>query len=252
MEDQIKINSFRVDGEGLTLFLTLLIVLTVGYFFFQLNWWITLGLLFLGFIYIKLQQAQLIGNALEVKGSQFPEIFELFKTHKERLGLKKVNLYIRQDPQPNAFTIGFPRASIIMSSSLVENLTLKELSFVIAHELGHVKASHNIILTFINPLGTGIPGSSIIFSFWQRKAEYSADRCSLILTKSVESAITCLLRITIGLELGKKVNLEVYREQLANSGSNMVRVSEAMSDHPLTTNRINKVVSFWKESFIRR
>ena len=118
-----------------------------------------------------------------------------------------------------------------MSSSLVENLTLKELSFVIAHELGHVKASHNIILTFINPLGTGIPGSSIIFSFWQRKAEYSADRCSLILTKSVESAITCLLRITIGLELGKKVNLEVYREQLANSGSNMVRVSEAMSDH---------------------
>lgn len=250
--NKIKASSFRVDGENLSLLLTLIISLTIGLAFIKLNLWITIGLVILGFIYIKLQQAQLIGNALEVKESQFSELYEIFKSHKERLGLKNVNLYIRQDPQPDAFTIGFPRASIILSSALVENLSLEEISFVIAHELGHVKASHNIILTFINPLGNGIPGGSLIFSFWQRKAEYSCDRCALILTKTIEPAIMCLLRLSIGLDLGKKINLGIYKEQLVNSSHNAVRISELLFDHPLTTNRINKMIYFWKENFIKR
>lgn len=250
--DYVEANSFRVDGENLSLFLTLIISLTLGFVLVKLSWWVTIGLAILGFIYIKLEQAQLIGNAIEVRGSQFSELFGLFKSHKERLGLKNVNLYIRQDPQPNAFTIGFPRASIILSSSLVENLTLEEMSFVIAHELGHVKASHNIFLTFISPLGNDIPGGSLIFSFWQRKAEYSSDRCALILTKAIEPAISCLMRLSFGLELGKKINLGIYKEQLVNSDANVVKISEFMYDHPLTTNRISKMILFWKENFIKR
>ena len=160
-------------------------------------------------------------------------------------------MYIIQDPNPNAFTIGFPTASIILHSALVEKMTKEELQFVVAHELGHVKASHNIILTFLYPLGNGVPGASVIFGLWRRKAEYTSDKCALILTKELDSAIISLLKITVGLELAKKINLESYREQLINSDSNLVKASEFMFDHPLTTNRINNLVYFWKENFIK-
>lgn len=250
--DKIKSAMFREDGEILRLILAILIVVAVGLIFVQMSWIVTAGLIVLGFIYIKLQQAQLIGNALEVNKFQFAEIWEIFENYKNKLGLKRVSLYIKQDPQPNAFTIGFPRASIILNSALVESFSKEELSFVIGHELGHVKAGHSAILTFISPLGNNIPAATSIFSFWQRKAEYSCDKCGLILTKSVEPAVKGLLKLSVGLTLAKKINLQNYKEQLISSDNGVVRASEFLFDHPLTTNRINNMISFWKENFITR
>lgn len=137
-----------------------------------------------------------------------------------------------------------------MASFLVENFTDEELKFTVAHELGHVKAAHNIILTFINPLGSKVIGSALIFSFWKRKAEYSADKCALIITKNLDAGVSSLLKLTVGLKLAKKVKLESYKEQLINSKTNVVAISEWLFDHPLTTNRISRMVHFWHKNFI--
>lgn len=240
---------FREKNELFILVLTLLIVVTAGIALFNISFKVTLVALIFGYLYIKLQQAQLIGNALAVNEVQFPDIYKVFDEYKRRLQMQKVNLYIVQDAQPNAFTIGFPTASIILHSALVENFTKEELDFVIGHELGHVKASHNVILTFINPLGSGVFGASLLFSFWQRKAEYSADRCGLILQKKVEDAIASQLKLAVGLHLASKVNLSSYKQQLIGSENNIVKISEFLSDHPLTTNRVNRIINFWKENF---
>lgn len=241
---------FREKYEMLFLIFALLTVILLGLLIADYNLYLFVSAVLFGFFYIKIQQSQLIGNALEINSMQFENLYEMFKKHMEQLGLKKVKMYITQDPNPNAYTIGFPHASIILTSSLVENFTVQELDFTIAHELGHVKAGHNFILTLFFPLGNGVPGASTIFSFWRRKAEYTADKCGLILSKNIESATSSLLKVAIGLNLAKNIKLEGYRDQLLNSRGFMVRIGETLLDHPLTTNRINKLVLFWRKNFI--
>lgn len=249
-ENKVETWMFKEKGEGINLFFSIIITLVIGIVFANINLWLTLGFAIAGIIYIKLQQAQLIGNALEISESQFSEIYEVFDEYKKRLGIKQARLFIIQDPNPNGFTIGFPKASIVLTSSLVEGLSLDELNFVIGHELGHIKAKHNFILTFISPFGSNIPAATYLFSFWQRKAEYTCDKCSLILNKKIEPAIDTLMKISIGMKLVKKVNLTVYKEQLVGSESGITKTSELLFDHPLTTNRIKKMVVFWRNNFI--
>lgn len=240
---------FREKNEYTSLILSLLISLFIGYLLSSIDLYLLIGGVGVAFIFIKLQQAQLIGNALEVSDNQFPHLHKVFEQYKSQLEIEKVNLYIVQNPNPNAFTIGFPTASIILNSSIVENLSDKELEFIIAHELGHVKAGHNVILTFIYPLGNGIPAAAQIFGIWRRKAEYTSDKCAIILTRNIDAGISSLLKITVGLDIADKVNINKYREQLLSSKGLMVRLSEYLSDHPLTTNRIKVMVRFWKKSF---
>jgi Zn-dependent protease with chaperone function len=89
-----------------------------------------------------------------------------------------------------------------------------------------------------------------LFSFWQRKAKYTFNKCSLILNKKIEPAIDTLMKISIGMKLTKKVNLTAYKEQLISSESGITKTSELLFDHPLTTNRIKKMVAFWRINFI--
>lgn len=248
--EKIETWMFREKGERASLLFSILLVAIVGIYFFQVNSWVTLVVAILGIVYIKLQQAQLIGNALEISELQMPEIYKIFYEHQKKLGLKNVRLFITQDPNPNGFTIGYPRASIILTSSLVDGLNLDELGFVIGHELGHVKAGHNFILTFISPLGSNNPIATYLFSFWQRKAEYTCDKCSLILNKKIEPAVDTLMKLSIGMNLVKKVNLTTYKEQMINSESGVTQASELLFNHPLTTNRVKKMVLFWRNSFI--
>lgn len=249
IENKIETWMFKEKGEDINLFFSIILTLVAGIIFANINLWLTVGLAIVGIIYIKLQQAQLIGNALEISCTQFSEIHQIFAEYKRKLGIEQGRLFIIQDPNPNGFTIGFPKASIVLTSSLVEGLSLDELSFVIGHELGHIKARHNFVLTFISPFGSNIPAAAYLFSFWQRKAEYTCDKCSLILNKKIEPAVDTLMKISIGMKLIKKVNLTTYKEQLVNSESGMIKTSELLFDHPLTTNRIKKMVTFWRNNF---
>lgn len=249
-ENKVETWMFREKGERVSLLFSILLIAVVGIYFFQLNSWATLAVAILGIIYIKLQQAQLLGNALEITESQMPEIHKYFSEHQLKLGLKGVRLFITQDANPNGYTIGYPKASIILTSSLVDGLSLDEIGFVIGHELGHVKAGHNFILTFISPFGTNNPISTYLFSFWQRKAEYTCDKCSLILNKKLEPAVDTLMKLSIGMNLVKKVNLTTYKEQMINSEGRATQTSELLFDHPLTTNRLKKMVAFWRKNFI--
>jgi Zn-dependent protease with chaperone function len=206
-------------------------------------------LLVLGIIYVQLNQAQFLGNAIRIYQNQFPEIYEIFRIHAVNLQINKASLYIVQNPIPNAYTIGITSCSVILTSGLVEQFSLKELNFTLAHELGHYKAGHTKISTLINPLGSTNIFSNIIFGFWQRKTEYSADRCGLILSKDLDSGITALLKLSIGGKLFEDFNLNGYLAQIKKADTTSVKLSELLIDHPLTTNRIRKLIYFWKESF---
>lgn len=248
---QIEAWMYRVSGEYAALFFSVLILLILGFVFSWINIYLLLIVLVGGIVFVRLNQSQYLGNSIRVHSNQFPEIFEIFKIQATRLSIHKAALYIKQDPTLQAYTIGLETCTVILTSSLVEQLTMEELSFVIAHELGHFKAGHTLISTLVNPIGVNNIFGNFVFGFWNRRAEYSCDRCGLILTKNIDSAISTLLKLSIGENLYKKLSIEGYISQIKKAESNPVKISEIIIDHPLITNRIKSLIVFWRENFVR-
>lgn len=240
---------FRMPKEYASLLVSISLLLLCAYIFSLINLYLVLGLLIAGIIYVKLAQSQYIGNAVRVHGGQFTELYDVFISHAKKLGISRASLYIRQDPNLNAFTIGITRCTVVLTSSLVEQFSNDELSFVIGHELGHFAAGHTTLSTLINPLGTGNIFANFIFGFWQRKTELTADRCGLILTNDIDNAISSVIKLSIGGKLYTKMDKESYLQQLSNTQSISVKLSELLLDHPLHTNRIKSLYVFWKQNF---
>lgn len=261
MDDQKLISPwmYRSPNELLVLTVTLASLIIVGWVFFNLNFYIFIGGVFLALIATQVEQTQYLGSAVKVYTKQFPEIYKLFREHAIALGIPSASLYIKQAPTLNAVTMGVSRCTVVLHSALVEQLSLEELSFVLGHELGHFQAGHTKISQVFNPLGNisnNIIGQiiNLIFGYWQRLAEYSCDNCGLVLTKNIDVAITTQIKLAIGKSLFDKLDMDAYINQIKKSQNSTVRLSEALAlaSHPLTANRISNLVAFWKENFHRR
>lgn len=251
-EEKIESWMFREPHEFLALAISLFLLFGIAYSLSQLNE-IYLLIVVGAIIFVWLSQYSYLGSAIRVHKNQFPEIFDIFSKHAERLGINKAALYIEQDPYINAYTLGITNCVVVLTSALVEQFDKEELSFVIGHELGHYKAGHTKISTIFNP--PEMPKSlktitNLIFLFWNRKQEYTGDRCGLILTKNIDSAISALIKLSIGGHLFRQMDIKGYVSQLLTAEKNPVRMSELLLGHPLTTNRIKHLHVFWKESFV--
>lgn len=241
---------FRVPHEHLAFLLSLAILLGISLFFYIFDVYFFLLILFGVVIYVRLQQAQFLGNAIRVHKDQYPDIYEVFRSQATKLETPRASLYIKQDPYLNAFTLGLTSCTVVLTSALVEQLNQKELSFVIGHELGHYKAGHTRLSTLFIPIGNNHVLSGLIFGLWTRKGEYSCDRCGLILTKDIDSALSALIKLAVGKKLYEQLNIKGYVAQIKTAEMSSVKLSEFLISHPLITNRIKSLMLFWRENFM--
>ena len=249
-DQRVETWMFRVPYEHFALLITLIVLFAISVSLYTLNIYAFLLFLFGVVIYVHLQQAQFLGNAVRVHSSQYPNIYNIFRDYAEKLEIQKASLYIIQDPYLQAFTLGVTSCTVVLTSALVEQLDQKELNFIIGHELGHYKAGHTKLSTLFIPLGSENVFSSLIFGFWKRKTEYSCDRCGLILTKDIDNAISTLIKLAVGKKLYDQLDIKGYIAQIKTAEKGSVKLSELLVSHPLITNRIKNLMSFWKESFV--
>lgn len=246
----IKPWMYRSKKEHLALFssflLSFLLLLLLGIY---IDFWLIVVLLIVVIILVQLEQAKYLGNAMRVHQAQFPDLYMMFVNQASKLGIKKANLYIIQDPYLNAHTIGIGTCSVVLHSALVEQLSTKELAFVIAHELGHYAAGHTKISSILIPIRGDNIITNFLFGFWQRQAEFTSDRCGLILTRDLDSVVTAIIKLTVGGKLSEEVNLEGYFKQVKKASSLSTSIAEISLSHPLITNRIKQIIAFWKENF---
>ncbi|KAI3813088.1 hypothetical protein L1987_17804 [Smallanthus sonchifolius] len=186
-----------------------------------------IGKALLGSISEQVMVLENIGTSVLVSENQLSELHHLMVLSAKALKIEAPDLYVRQSPVPNAYTLAVngKKPFIVVHTSLIELLTRKELQAVLAHELGHLKCDHGVWLTLANILTVGaytIPGIGGMIAQnleeqlfrWLRAAELTCDRAALLVVQDPKVVISVLMKLAGGCpSLADQLNVDAFLEQ---------------------------------------
>jgi Zn-dependent protease with chaperone function len=168
-----------------------------------------------------------ISSSILVGKKQLPDLHKLLLEACQILDVEAPQLYVQQNPIPNAYTFAMrgKQPFMVLHTSLIEMLTPEEIQAVMAHELGHLKCEHGVYLTLANimVLAAGLLpswGTMLAQTLqtrmleWLRCAEFSCDRAALIAVRDSKVVMSTLMKLTGGSpKLSPLLNLEAFIEQ---------------------------------------
>jgi Zn-dependent protease with chaperone function len=168
-----------------------------------------------------------IAASILVGENQLPHLHQLLLDACQTLDLEPPQLYVQQNPVPNAYTFAMrgKQPFIVLHTSLIEILTQEEIQAVIAHELGHLKCEHSVYLTPLNIiiLAAGLfPGWGTVVAQniqaqmleWVRCAEFTCDRAALLATQNPKVVMSVLMKLAGGSpSLAPQLNLDAFIAQ---------------------------------------
>jgi Zn-dependent protease with chaperone function len=143
---------------------------------------------------------------------QFPQLHELLLDGSSVLDLPEVpELYISQNPLPNAMTLGSDKPFIVITTGMVDLYDPEEIRFAIGHELGHVLSGHAVYRTMLFHLtrlatrlawfAVGYISLRVIIAAleeWYRKSELSCDRAGVLAGQDPAAARRALMKLAGG------------------------------------------------------
>jgi Zn-dependent protease with chaperone function len=167
-----------------------------------------------------------LASAVRASTDQFPDLYELLLDGSAILDLPVVpELFITQDPLPNAMTLGSDKPFIVLTTGLVDLLDPEEIRFVIGHELGHALSGHSVYRTMLFHLtrlaarlawfAVGYIGLRVIIAGleeWYRKSELSCDRAGVLAGQDPAAARRALMKIAGGSRLSE-LSADAFHQQ---------------------------------------
>lgn len=174
-------------------------------------------------------------NFVRVGPTQLPSLWAQFEHAASCLGIKQLpELYVYQDPTPNAYTFGVDRYFIAVSTGCLELLDDEEVLCILAHELGHVHADHVLYKSAARVFGSvastivqatfGV-GSLVVYPIqlallrWDRASELSSDRAALLVVKNPHTVLRTLMKIAGGSRrTANELSIDAFIEQADGFG----------------------------------
>jgi Zn-dependent protease with chaperone function len=169
---------------------------------------------FVEYLYERPQQVYLLGNNIQVGPRQYSTLYGIFRECVRDLDIyPEPNLYVSQNPSVNSYALGHEKSYIVVNTGLLDLLNEAEIRTIIAHEIGHIKCDHNLLIQMAiwamgaaSLLGELILGlgnlisSGLIFAFyeWRRKAELSADRAAMLVTDDLNLIMQTMMKLSGG------------------------------------------------------
>jgi len=173
-----------------------------------------------------------VSSSVRVNQHMLPGLYEKYRWAMKILdieadlkaqGRPEPELYVTQNPIPNAVAAGTEQTFIVLHSSIVNGFDEKDWLYVIGHELGHIKAGHILYKTvalvvllalkFIN-----IPGADLLripLLEWVRKAELTADRAAALCVQEPESCQAVHMKLASGVwSMYDQMNLDEFVKQV--------------------------------------
>jgi Zn-dependent protease with chaperone function len=203
---------------------------------------------FVEYLYERPQQIFLMGNSIKVGPRQYSSIYGIFRECLKDLDItSEPTLYINQSPLVNSYALGQDKPYIVVNSELLELLTEDEVRSVIAHELGHIKCHHTLLIQMAiwvmgaasilgeMTLGLGnLISTGLIYAFyeWRRKAELSADRAAMLVMDDLNPIVHSMMKMAGGT---RKYNHECSLEEF---------IKQADEYQELDRDSLNQVYKF--------
>ncbi|MCB5178190.1 M48 family metallopeptidase [Streptomyces antimicrobicus] len=208
-----------------------------------------------------------LSDSVRVGETQFPHLHQMLLDACYVLDLEKVpQMYVQQDPKPNAMCVGLDEPIIVVTTGLVELLDEEEMRAVVGHETGHALSGHAVyrtILLFLTGLAVKVAwiplGNVAIMAIvtalreWFRKSELSADRAGLLVGQDVQASMRGLMKIAGGNHL-HEMNVDAFlaqADEYEKSGDLRDSVLKILNvlprSHPFTTVRAAELKK-WSQS----
>ena len=257
---QIKLRHYRYPGEVSSLLLTFFFLASLyalAIRFFPSNAkqvWQTLIITAIGLavyvITVMIQQRSAFGTLVRVGQRQFPDIYEAGSIAAARLSTPPVPIYVKRSSEQNIYALGLSgQPLIVITSSMIDQMSSESLQFFIGREIGHIRAGHAWLRTLLRPLGANIPVigkllDSVIFGDWMNRTEFTADRAGLIACGSLTVSISTMLKFSVGTSLFQKLDIREFLAQINDVRSVGGRVTEIVAEQPYLIQRIRRLVRF--------
>jgi hypothetical protein len=257
---QIRLRDYRYPGEVLSLLLTFFILVSLyalAVIFFPATAkqvWQALAITALGLavyvVTVLIQQRAAFGTLVRVSPRQFPELYEIASLAARRLNSAPVPVYVKRQSEQNIYTLGlWGRPLIVITSAMVDQMTLDSLQFFIGREIGHIRAGHTWLRTLLRPLGTGVPVigkllDSVVFGDWMIRTEMTADRAGFIACNSLTVAVSTMLKFGVGVKLFEKLDIREFLQQLDDLRSVGGRFTEIVAEQPYLIQRVRRLVRY--------
>ena len=185
---------------------------------------------FVEFLYERPQFVYLMGNSIQVGPRQYATIYGIFRECVRDLDIRpEPTLFVAQNPQVNSYALGQEHPYVVVNTGLLDLLSEAEIRTVLAHELGHIKCGHTILIqmgiwamsaaSMLSELTLGLGNlvsSGLIFAFyeWRRKAELSSDRAALLVTDNLDTVMQTMMKLSGGsAKYGHECNLNEFIHQ---------------------------------------
>ncbi|MDZ8069475.1 MAG: M48 family metallopeptidase [Nostoc sp. DedQUE08] len=169
---------------------------------------------FVEFIYERPQLVYLMGNSIQVGPRQYSTIYQMFRECVRDLDIyPEPTLFVSQNPQVNSYALGQENPYIVINTGILNLLDEAEIRTVLAHELGHIKCGHTILIQMamwamsaasaLGELTFGIGNivtQGLIYAFfeWRRKAELSSDRAALLVMDDLNPVMSTMMKLSGG------------------------------------------------------
>ncbi len=207
--------------------------------------WIIGTILALSLFTHWLQIGYIRTNGVKVTERQFADLHHTYQRVGQEMGIRLLpDVYILQAGGVlNAFaTRFFQKNMVILYSDIVElsrDGYTKEVEFVIAHELAHIRRNH-VQKQWAMMLGGWIP---FLGSAYSRACEFTCDRMAAHYIQDQAASKRALTILAIGGKLAKEVSEFDYLYEASRENGFIAKLSELLSTHPPLPKRIAAIAT---------
>ena len=215
-------------------------------------------------------------NGVRLSDRQLPEIHHTAVRAARLLGMPYLpEIYVSGEQMWDCMTLGSNDRAFIVLGSVLTNFAGDDLLFILAREMGHIRAGHAMwktalqflsgrtserrtvmgdgVLQFLNPVKLVENAIDVPMMAWARHSEITADRAGLLAVGSMEVARRVLLMCTLrSFPLYPQINQAAWLEQEDAADNDVTKFAErTMTTIPFVAPRLRLLREFAQSDELR-